>query len=175
LLLFLGEFTLTLKKDGTDRVIKIFHSNGRYGFTKECTFGSVVDLILFHRNVSLKEYNPVLDIKLMHPVSRFAHDEEYRSLMENTDALVQKFVDVTSEIKTLSLTLEQLHDGYKRTDNDIGFKRQAHDAFLEAEGMFQEQMQIQQRYRSEAQPHEQKKLDENSELLQQRLNALKDC
>lgn len=60
----LGEYTLTLKKDGTDRVIKIFHNNGRYGFTKECTFTAVVELINFYRSVSLREYNIVLDIKV---------------------------------------------------------------------------------------------------------------
>lgn len=173
--MLLGEYTLTLKKDGTDRVIKIFHNNGLYGFLKDCTFASVVELINFHRTYSLKEYNSVLDIKLLYPVSRFAYDDEYQNLLENTDALVQKFVDVTSEIKTLTHSLELFHENYKRTENDIGFKRQAHEAFIEAETMFKEQIDIQNRYKEEAQPHEKKKLDENSELLQQRLTALKDC
>lgn len=164
-----------MKKDGTDRVIKIFHNNGRYGFLKDCTFASVVELINFHRTYSLKDYNSVLDIKLLYPVSRFAYDDEYHNLMENKDALVQKFVDVTSEIKTLTHSLEQFHENYKRTENDIGFKRQAHEAFQEAETMFNEQIDIQNRYKMEAQPHEMKKLDENSELLRQRLTALTEC
>lgn len=166
---------MTLKKDGTDRVIKIFHNSGRYGFLKDCTFASVVELINFHRTYSLKDYNQVLDIKLLYPVSRFAYDDEYQNLMENKDALVQKFVEVTSEIKTLTHSLEQFHENYKRTENDIGFKRQAHEAFQEAETMFKEQIDIQNRYKLEAQPHEMKKLDENSDLLQQRLKALTEC
>lgn len=171
-----GEYTLTLKKDGTDRVIKIYHNNGRYGFLKESVhFTSVVELIDYHRTRSLKDYNSVLDVKLLYPVSRFSHDEEYRNLLENKDALVQKFVDITTEIKNLYHTLEQFSDIYKRTESDIGFKRQAQDAFKEAEDMFKEQMVIQERYRKEAQPHEFKSLDENSELLRQRLNALEDC
>lgn len=171
----LGEYTLTLKKDGTDRVIKIFHSNGLYGFLKDGTFGSVVELINVHRNCSLKEYNPLLDIKLLYPVSRFAYDDEYQNLLENKDALVQKFVEVTSEIKILTQSLEQAHENYKRTENDIGFKRQAHEAFHEAETMFNEQIDLQNRYKLEAQPHEMTKLDENSELLKQRLTALVEC
>jgi phosphoinositide-3-kinase regulatory subunit alpha/beta/delta len=111
----------------------------------------------------------------MYPVSRFAHDDEYHILMENKDALVQKFVDVTTEVKNLTIILEQSHENQKRTENDIGFKRQAHEAFMEAETMFKEQIDIQNRYKEEAQPHEKKKLDENSELLLQRLTALKDC
>lgn len=164
-----------MKKDGTDRVIKIFHNNGRYGFLKDCTFASVVELINFHRNYSLKDYNSVLDIKLSYPVSRFVYDDEYHSLMENKDALVQKFVDVTTEIKALTQNLEQCHENYKRTDNDIGFKRQAHEAFQEAELMFQEQINIQNKYKLEAQPHEMVRLNENSELLRLRLKALTDC
>lgn len=166
---------MTLKKDGTDRVIKIFHNNGRYGFLKEATYGSVVELINRHRTISLKEYNSVLDIKLLYPVSRFAHDDEYHNLMENKDALVQKFVEVTTEVKNLTVILEQSHESQKRTESDIGFKRQAHEAFTEAETMFKEQIEIQNRYREEAQPHEKTKLDQNSELLQSRLAALKDC
>jgi phosphoinositide-3-kinase regulatory subunit len=175
IVLFLGEYTLTLKKDGSDRFIKIFNNSGFYGFTKDSRFASVVELIDFHRTRSLIEYNSVLDVKLLYPVSRFSQDEELRDFSENKDALVQKFVDVTAEIKSLYQSLEQLSDVYKKTENDIGFKRQAQDAFKEAEEMFKEQMQIQERYRKEAQPHELKKLDENSELLKHRLNALEDC
>ena len=100
-------------------------------------------------------------------MSRFAYDDEYQNLLENKDALVQKFVEVTSEIKILTQSLEQAHENYKRTENDIGFKRQAHEAFHEAETMFNEQIDLQNRYKLEAQPHEMTKLDENSELLKQ--------
>lgn len=166
---------MTLKKDGTDRVIKIFHSNGCYGFLKDGAFGSVVELINFYRHSSLKEYNQVLDIKLLYPVSRFVQDGEYQLLMDNKDQLVQKFVDVTSEIKTLTTSLDTISENHKRTENDIGFKRQAHEAFQEAETMFNEQIDVQERYRSEAQPHEMKRLEENSELLRARLQALNEC
>lgn len=48
-------------------------------------------------------------------------------------------------------------------------------AFTEAETMFEEQIQIQSHYKKEAQIHEKAKLEENNELLRQRLNALTDC
>lgn len=111
----------------------------------------------------------------MYPVSRFAYDDEYQTLIDNKDLLVAKFVEITSEIKTLNQSLEQLSETHKRTENDISFKRQAHDAFQEAETMFNEQIGIQNRYKLEAQPHEMKKLDENSELLKQRLQSLTEC
>jgi phosphoinositide-3-kinase regulatory subunit alpha/beta/delta len=138
-------------------------------------YSSVVALINHHRTHSLKEYNTVLDIKLMYPVSRFAYDDEYQSLLEDKDALVQKFVDISTEIKAVTQSLEQLSETHKKCENDISFKRQAHDAFHEAETMFNEQISIQNRYKLEAQPHEMKKLDENSELLKQRLQSLTEC
>ena len=156
-----GEYTLTLKKDGTDRVIKIYHNNGKYGFTKDCIFDNVIDLINFYRGVSLKEYNTILDVKLLNPVSRFVHDDESSMLQNDLEALVARFVEVQSEIKQLTNTLEQNYDLNKKTEYEIGIKRQAHDAFIEAETMFQEQMQLQDKYRKEAQPHELKKLEEN--------------
>lgn len=159
-------------------MIRIYSANGRYGFLKDeqsVKYSSVVELINTHRTRSLKDYNSILDVKLLYPVSRFSQDEEYRSLMENKDALVQRFVEVTTEIKNLYQHLEQISEHYKRTESDIGFKRQAQDAFKEAEDMFKEQMQIQERYRREAHQHELKKLDENNELLKHRLNALEDC
>lgn len=59
------------------------------------------------------------------------HEEEYRSLMENTDALVQKFIDVSTEIKNLTRELEQIHETSKKTESDIGFKRQVElDLFI---------------------------------------------
>lgn len=167
-----------MKKDGTDRVIRIYSASGRYGFLKDeqCVkYSSVVELINTHRTRSLKDYNSILDVKLLYPVSRFSQDEEFRYFMENKDALVQRFVEVTTEIKNLYHNLEQISEHYKRTESDIGFKRQAQDAFREAEDMFKEQMQIQERYRSEAHQHELKKLNENNELLKHRLHALEDC
>lgn len=66
-----GEYTLTLRKGGANKLIKIFCRNGKYGFSEPFNFNSVVELINFYRNVSLAQYNSTLDIKLMYPVSRY--------------------------------------------------------------------------------------------------------
>lgn len=66
-----GEYTLTLRKGGTNKLIKICHRNGKYGFSEPYQFNSIVELVNFYRNVSLAQYNATLDIKLLYPVSRF--------------------------------------------------------------------------------------------------------
>lgn len=66
-----GEYTLTLRKGGSNKLIKISHRNGKYGFTEPYTFNNVVDLVSFYKTVSLSQYNSTLDVKLLYPVSRF--------------------------------------------------------------------------------------------------------
>jgi phosphoinositide-3-kinase regulatory subunit len=45
--------------------------HGRYGFSEPYNFHSVPELINFYRSVSLAQYNPTLNVKLLYPVSRF--------------------------------------------------------------------------------------------------------
>lgn len=66
-----GDFTLTLRKDGHSKLIKIYHREGKYGFSEPLTFSSVVELIWHYQHHPLVEYNAVLDVMLTHPVSRF--------------------------------------------------------------------------------------------------------
>lgn len=51
-------------------MIKIFHREGKYGFSDPLTFSSVVELINHYRHESLAQYNPKLDVKLLYPVSK---------------------------------------------------------------------------------------------------------
>uniref|UniRef100_A0A3B3X8C3 SH2 domain-containing protein n=1 Tax=Poecilia mexicana TaxID=48701 RepID=A0A3B3X8C3_9TELE len=66
-----GEYTLTLRKDGYNRLIKIFHQGGKCGFSEPLTFPSPVDLIQYYQKKSLAQYNSKLDIRLLYPVSRY--------------------------------------------------------------------------------------------------------
>ena len=72
-----GEYTLTLRKGGSNKLIKICCRQGRYGFSEPYRFSSVPELIHFYRSVSLAQYNPTLDVKLLFPVSRYQHVISY--------------------------------------------------------------------------------------------------
>ena len=67
------EYTLTLRKGGSNKLIKICRRNTFYGFSEPYRFSSVPELIHFYRSVSLLIHNPVLDTRLLYPVSRFQH------------------------------------------------------------------------------------------------------
>lgn len=75
LLLF---FCFIYRKGGNNKLIKIFHRDGKYGFSDPLTFSSVVELINHYRNESLAQYNPKLDVKLLYPVSK--HQQVRRQL-----------------------------------------------------------------------------------------------
>lgn len=65
------------RKGGNNKLIKIFHRDGKYGFSDPLTFNSVVELINHYRHESLAQYNPKLDVKLLYPVSKHQQVMEY--------------------------------------------------------------------------------------------------
>lgn len=69
LLIFI--FVALCRKGGNNKLIKIYHREGRYGFSEPLTFLSVVELINHYRHDSLAQYNAKLDTKLLFPVSKY--------------------------------------------------------------------------------------------------------
>ena len=67
-----GEYTLTVRTGGSNKLIRVICSNGKYGFSEPTTFASVPELVEFYKEHQLTKYNPRLDITLSNPVSRFA-------------------------------------------------------------------------------------------------------
>uniref|UniRef100_A0A9J7ZE56 Phosphoinositide-3-kinase, regulatory subunit 3a (gamma) n=2 Tax=Cyprinus carpio TaxID=7962 RepID=A0A9J7ZE56_CYPCA len=64
-----GEYTLTVRNNGTNKLIRIHHQDGKFGFSEPLTFSSVPELISFYRHRSLVQYNSSLDVTLAYPVS----------------------------------------------------------------------------------------------------------
>lgn len=64
-------FVALCRKGGNNKLIKIYHREGRYGFSEPLTFLSVVELINHYRHESLAQYNAKLDTKLLFPVSKY--------------------------------------------------------------------------------------------------------
>ena len=66
-----GEYTLTVRKGGANKLIRIIFSNNKYGFSEPTGFPSVVALVEYFTRTPLTKYNSRLDVKLINPVSRF--------------------------------------------------------------------------------------------------------
>ena len=60
------------RKDGVNRLIRIYFRDGYYGFAEPLEFHSVTELVEFYRTNSLQPYSPKLDITLQEPVSKYS-------------------------------------------------------------------------------------------------------
>lgn len=168
-----GEYTLTLRKGGTNKLIKISHRNGKYGFSEPFKFSSVVELVNHYRTTSLAQYNSTLDIKLLYPVSRLQQDDEISS-MTDVSNVAQKLVEIHKEYFNKTRMYDDYSEDFMHTSQEIQLKNQALEAFRGAVVMFKEQIQVQREYQHEAQPHEIKSLEDNSDVLKLRLQGLEE-
>ena len=73
------------RKGGVDKLIRILHNDGTYGFSEPLLFNSVVDLIEYYKSRSLAKYNAKLDIKLSNPLPKY--DQVSRARTTLTDSL----------------------------------------------------------------------------------------
>ncbi|XP_068916831.1 phosphatidylinositol 3-kinase regulatory subunit gamma isoform X4 [Tenebrio molitor] len=168
-----GEYTLTLRKGGTNKLIKICHKNGKYGFTEPYTYSSVVELINHFRNDSLSQYNASLDIKLLYPVSKFNNEEE-PGKAEDEGKLWDHLRDVQNRLLDKNKVLDSLTEDLNKTSQEVSSKRQALEALKELIKVFQEQIMTHALVKKEAQPHEIVGLTVNEQLLSQRLNMMQE-
>ncbi|KAL2100386.1 hypothetical protein ACEWY4_004780 [Coilia grayii] len=142
-----GDYTLTLRKGGNNKLIKIFHRDGKYGFSDPLTFNSVVELINHYRHESLAQYNPKLDVKLQYPVSKHQQDQVVKE--DNIEAVGKKLYEYHQQYQEKNREYDRLYEDYTRTSQEIQMKRTAIEAFNETIKIFEEQCQTQERYSKE--------------------------
>uniref|UniRef100_A0A1A8QSQ1 Phosphatidylinositol 3-kinase regulatory subunit alpha n=1 Tax=Nothobranchius pienaari TaxID=704102 RepID=A0A1A8QSQ1_9TELE len=175
-----GDYTLTLRKGGNNKLIKIFHRDGKYGFSDPLTFSSVVELINHYRNESLAQYNPKLDVKLLYPVSKHQQDQVVKE--DNIDAVGRKLCEYHQQFQEKNKEYDRLYEEYTRTSQEIQMKRTAIEAFNETIKIFEEQCQTQERYskeyiekfRREGNDKEIHRIMENYDKLKSRISEIVD-
>uniref|UniRef100_A0A2I3HP97 Phosphatidylinositol 3-kinase regulatory subunit gamma n=1 Tax=Nomascus leucogenys TaxID=61853 RepID=A0A2I3HP97_NOMLE len=175
-----GDYTLTLRKGGNNKLIKIYHRDGKYGFSDPLTFNSVVELITHYHHESLAQYNPKLDVKLMYPVSRYQQDQLVKE--DNIDAVGKKLQEYHSQYQEKSKEYDRLYEEYTRTSQEIQMKRTAIEAFNETIKIFEEQCHTQEqhskeyieRFRREGNEKEIERIMMNYDKLKSRLGEIHD-
>uniref|UniRef100_A0A667ZH63 Phosphatidylinositol 3-kinase regulatory subunit gamma n=1 Tax=Myripristis murdjan TaxID=586833 RepID=A0A667ZH63_9TELE len=175
-----GDYTLTLRKGGNNKLIKIYHRDGKYGFSDPLTFSSVVELISHYRHESLAQYNTKLDVKLMYPISRYQQDQLVKE--DNIDAVGKKLQEYHNQYQEKSKEYDRLYEEYTKTSQEIQMKRTAIEAFNETIKIFEEQCHTQERYskeyierfRREGNDKEIERIMMNYEKLKSRLGEIHD-
>lgn len=174
-----GEYTLTLRKDGYNRLIKIFHHGGKCGFSEPLTFPSVVDLIWYYQKKSLAQYNSKLDTQLLYPVSRY----QQQVVMEvDIDAAGEQLRIFQDQYKKKSQEYDRLFEELNQTSQELQSKRTAIEAFSEIIRIFEEECETQERYSKEYidmfltldSSTKTDKIQSNSDELQSRVEEIHD-
>ncbi|KAM8874644.1 phosphatidylinositol 3-kinase regulatory subunit gamma-like isoform 3-T4 [Spinachia spinachia] len=140
-----GEYTLTLRKDGYNRLIKIFHRGGKYGFSEPVGFTSVVNLIQYYQNKSLAQYNSKLDTKLLYPMTRY----QQQQIAVDIDAVGEQLRIFQDQYKEKSKEYDRLFEKFNQTSQELQSKRTAIEAFSEIIRIFEEECETQERYSKE--------------------------
>ncbi|GFN87133.1 phosphatidylinositol 3-kinase regulatory subunit alpha [Plakobranchus ocellatus] len=161
-----GDYTLTLRKGGSNKLIKILHREGNYGFVEPLEFKSVVSLIQWYQVNSLSMYNNMLDTRLVYPVSRSMGLETSEGLEDI--AKEETLVKINRMYLEKRAAYDVLYDQHSRISQEMQLKHQALDAFKETLLVFQEQIDLTRRSMQDAAQHDMPKLTENLELLKSR-------
>ncbi|XP_064099652.1 phosphatidylinositol 3-kinase regulatory subunit alpha-like isoform X3 [Macrobrachium nipponense] len=169
-----NEYTLTLRKGGSNKLIKICHRNGKYGFTEPYTFNSVVELVNFCREQSLSQFNKALDIRLLHPVNRF-HGEESEGARMRVEDLLCRLNELNKQHNSKSSNYTNCYERQVALAQDISINRQILDSYDETITLIGDHLKLHDKFRLDAQPHEVIDLDNNREVLVRRLKAVEDA
>ena len=180
-----GEYTLTLRKGGSNKLVKICFDpvKRKYGFSEPFQFDSVFDLVEFYQRESLKEYNPTLDTRLLYPVSR-AQDERFDdedisgeagpgggsgSSLIDAERVANKLRSINASYLDKSRQYDKFYEDYQRTLQSIQHKRQAVEAFGATVALYRGHIELHESQRDKVFPHEKHLLRANFEILQKRL------
>uniref|UniRef100_A0A8K9WQB8 Phosphoinositide-3-kinase, regulatory subunit 2 (beta) n=1 Tax=Oncorhynchus mykiss TaxID=8022 RepID=A0A8K9WQB8_ONCMY len=175
-----GEYTLTLRKGGNNKLIKICHRDGRYGFSEPLTFTTVVELINHYRHDSLAQYNAKLDTRLLYPVSKYQQEQLVKE--DSIEAVGEQLKVYHEQYQEKSREYDVLYEEYTRTSQELQMKRTAIEAFGETIKIFEEQCETQERYSKESiekflregNDKEIQKIQSNSERLKSRVTEIHD-
>ncbi|KAL8590212.1 hypothetical protein ACOMHN_010407 [Nucella lapillus] len=140
-----GDYTLTLRKGGCSKLIKILQKDKKFGFVEPLEFDSVVDLVSHYQTTSLAMYNHTLDICLLYPLCRSTtpDQEQGQSVAED---LLQRLGATQDHWVEKRAQYGRLYAQHTRHNLDLQLKHQALDAFKETLTVIQDQMDLHRRH-----------------------------
>ncbi|KAM8888615.1 phosphatidylinositol 3-kinase regulatory subunit gamma-like isoform 3-T3 [Synchiropus picturatus] len=134
------------RKDGSNRLIKIFQCGGKCGFSEPLAFSSVVELIRFYQCRSLAQYNSKLDTRLLYPISKY---QQLVVMEVELDAVREQLKTLQDQYEEKSSECDNLYEEFNRTSQELQTKRTAIEAFSEIIRIFEEECKTHERYSKE--------------------------
>lgn len=165
-----GEYTLTLRKNNCNKLIKITSRDGLFGFSEPFVFKSVIELINYYKTESLAKYNPSLDVKLLYPVSRFYQPDIEGIEINDMEKVKARLAEVRKELNSKNSQYDQLSEDYDKNNKCIQRQRQAIRSYQLIMGFIQDHINLNNKLQVQALPHEANLMQEQKLKLQTRLN-----
>ncbi|KRY17355.1 Phosphatidylinositol 3-kinase regulatory subunit gamma [Trichinella patagoniensis] len=166
-----GDYTLTVRTGGCNKMIRIYQRDGKFGFSPETSmqFTSLEDFVKHYSSNSLSAYNRNLNLVLQNPLSR-----RMRFTSINTDQLVKISRSLCKQYKLKSNRYDLIYEEFLRLSAESNGKTRAVVAFEKNLEMYEQQIDVQIKFQGFALPHEKHYLKKNWELLNSRIQALKE-
>lgn len=161
-----GEYTLTIRYGGSNKLVRILSKNARYGFSEPLHFESVPDLVQFYSQHSLAEHNSSLDVKLLRPVCKSTCSGD------TIDQLKDSLRQITEKFHAANVSHDKYNDKYNSIMAKIRVKKDALDAHNEMIAMLEEHRKLNQSLRTECPAHETAVLDQHCDTISAKLEQL---
>lgn len=171
-----NDYTLTVKKDGINKMMRILCKNGKYGFRDPCKFDSLQSLIEYHTDHSLAEYYPEMNIKLEYSLSKNdicsslnvdSDKIDVESIREKFELANQQYIELTQEY-------DDYHREYKMCQDEIQKFKQSLNCFEETLAIFEEQIKLNEENQKDAYNHEKPLIAKNRLDIQDKLSEIKE-
>ncbi|XP_043070608.1 phosphatidylinositol 3-kinase regulatory subunit gamma [Drosophila grimshawi] len=136
-----GEYTLTLMKDGNEKLIKICRlKNNKYGFVDNFQFANVVDMINYYMSNSLKIYNKTLDITLSNPIICPYYDDSQPQ--GDLRLWSDEFIRCSQLLLQQEQALDQKKTSFNAIREELAEKQLHQSVFGNADTMFRSQITL---------------------------------
>lgn len=135
-------YTLTLRKDGSNKLIKVLYEDGKFGFAPPLTFGSMVELVQHYQHHSMAQYNRSLDTVLKYPLCRSIKGE-----VSSSDATCRSFiVEIHKDYLRKSHICNALTEEHLTISQELQLKHLALEALKEMAIVLEEQIRLYRDY-----------------------------
>ncbi|CAL4228033.1 unnamed protein product, partial [Meganyctiphanes norvegica] len=148
-----NEYTLVVRKGGSQKLIKIFNCNGKYGFLEPFCYNSVVDLVNLCQQQNLSHFNPALDLILLYPIKRSHYGDDPNQAPINVEEMLYHLQEIEKQY-TMKNTLYNIEDEKHATlEDQMVTYQQFIDCYKFTITWYSEQMELKEKFSLEAQPH----------------------
>lgn len=178
-----GYYTLTLRKGGVNRLIRIMHRDGLYGFAEPLEFPSVHALIEYYKEHSLAPYSPKLDICLGSGVSHRMWEMQemgtegavrFDPVNVTADQVVEGLASLQEQLKESSEKYNRLKKDFIKTNDEIKQMRVEIAAQKEIITIMDEGLKEADKNRSNCSSQLKALLMQNYDLLRRRFRMQRD-